>query len=333
MSTEPPQTVTPGPRTKDVVLTAVVGAALTGAVISLQGRINGDLAAFGAGVIVSGWLSYVGTLVTAVLVLALTGQARSTTTLLRTRGAWWWYVAGLCGIPIVLGFAGGMPLVGVAVASVCAVAGQTVTGLLMDARGIGIPAPLPLSGRRLLAGAVAVAGLLIAVLGSPGTDVSGWVVAGVGALLFVAGAILCVQQAASGRMTGLTGNPLIPALTTVVGGTAAMTVILAVAWLVGGLDDVVLPGVDHWWLYLGGPLGMIINAVSAWAVRRLGVFALTLSLVGGQMLMALVLDAIGVIGISWPSVLAAVVVSAAVVLAMPRKPRLAASTNRTTRDA
>jgi len=313
----------PGPdarRTRDggAVLPAVALAAGVGATVALQGRVNGDLAEFGAGAVLSGWVSYVGTLAAIAGYLLLAGRARAAVATLR-RSRPWWYLIGLCGIPIVLAFAAGIPLVGVAVASVCSVAGQTVTGLGMDSRGIGIPSPLRLTPLRLLAGAVALGGLLVAVAGSTGVAVSGWGLAGVGLALFAGGSILCVQTAGTGRLTGMVGDPFLPALTAVIGGTVGISVILAVQAAFGGLSGAALPGLDRWWLYLGGPLGAIITVASAWAVRRLGVFALTLSIVGGQMVMALVLDALGPIGVTLPSVLAAAVVSGAVVLAMPRR--------------
>ncbi|MGO1318191.1 MAG: hypothetical protein ACTMIR_14305, partial [Cellulomonadaceae bacterium] len=47
---------------------AVIAAVASGMVLAVQGRLNGDLGAAGAGPVVAAWLSYVGTLAaTAVL--------------------------------------------------------------------------------------------------------------------------------------------------------------------------------------------------------------------------------------------------------------------------
>ncbi|GMA32651.1 DMT family transporter [Litorihabitans aurantiacus] len=290
-------------------------AAGSGAVIAFQGRVNGDLAVAGTGVVVSGWLSYVGTLAASALVIVLRGRARTVTRLIRQRAQWWWFAVGLCGIPIVLAMASGIPLVGVAVASVCAVAGQTVAGLTLDARGVGLPAAIRLSRRRVLAGAVALVGLGVAVLGpSGGGELTAAVGVAVGIALFLAGAILCVQQAGNGRVVAATGDPVLAGLTSSAGGTVGITLVLAVAGLAGGLDGVTFP--PQWWLYLGGPLGAVITIAAAWAVRRLGTFVLTLTVISGQMLTALLLDLFSAGGLRVTAILAtlAVAVSAALVV-------------------
>jgi len=55
----------------DQVLSAVLVAALSGALIAAQGRFNGDLATAGAGALLAAWFSYVGTLATVALVLTV----------------------------------------------------------------------------------------------------------------------------------------------------------------------------------------------------------------------------------------------------------------------
>jgi len=298
---------------------AVLVASLIGAVVAFQGRVNGDLTAAGAGLVVASWFSYLGTLLTVATILLVTGRTRHTVALLRERASWWWFAIGLTGIPLVLSMAGGIPLVGIAIASVGAVAGQTVAGLGFDARGIGREVPLPLTVRRALAGLVALCGLGIAVVASGHVEASAWTVAGIGLALFGGGALLCIQTSGSGYLTGVTGGPFIPALTTAIGGMVGITAVAAVSWSVGGLDGMTLPDAGRWYLYLGGPLGAAITVLTAWAVPRLGVFTLTLSVVGGQMLVSIMLDAQRTGEIPWPTVAAAAVVCAAVTLAMPRK--------------
>ncbi len=299
---------------------AVLVAAGSGAVLSLQGRLNGDLATAGTGPVVASWLSYVGTLLATVLVIAVRRRLRSTTALLRGSASWWWFAVGLCSVPIVVAMAAGVPLVGVAVATVCSVAGQTVAGLALDARGIGVPAPLRLTPRRAAAGLAALAGLGIAVLGGS-TAETGWKVGLAGAALFVGGALLCGQQAGNGRVTQLTGDPVVATLTSVTGGLVGISVVCAVLLPTGVLGSVTLP--PQWWLYLGGPLGTAITVAAAYAVRHLGTFVLTLTVVGGQMGMAMVLDVLGVVGLRWQTVVATAAVALAVLLVVQRPARRA----------
>ena len=296
---------------------------MVGALIAAQGRFNGDLAVAGAGTLVAGWVSYVGTLATVAVVLTARGRARSTVRTLRTHGQWWWFVIGLCGIPIVLGTAYGIPVVGVAIASVASVAGQTIAGLALDARGVGLPGRLPLTGRRALAALAALGGLGLAMAaGSDGSGVGAGQAVGIGAVLFVAGATLAVQNAGNGAVARDSGDPMIAGLASATGGTVALSVLLGVAALTGALTGTVLPadGAD-WYLYLGGPLGAGIVVAAAWAVRRLGTFALTLAVVAGQLVAAMAVDASRGLGVPWTTWASVVAIVVATVLGVtpPRR--------------
>jgi transporter family-2 protein len=169
----------------------------------------------------------------------------------------------------------------------------------------------------LIAGAViaALVGLGVAVLGGATTD-AGWGAVVAGVALFVGGAVLCGQQAGNGRVTQLTGDPVVATLTSVTGGLVGISAVCALVAALGGLDGVTLP--EQWWLYLGGPLGTLITVAAAYAVRHLGTFVLTLTVVGGQMVMAVLLDLLGVVGLRWQTVVATAVVGLAVVLVVQR---------------
>ncbi|GEL94659.1 DMT family transporter [Cellulomonas composti] len=313
-------TTTEAPRV--LVVPAVLVAALSGALVAVQGRFNGDLSSAGAGALVSTWLSYVGTLVTTAIVLVVQGRAARTARTLVHDARWWWYAVGLCGVPIVIMFAIGIPIVGVAIASVCAVAGQTVSGLALDSRGVGLPAALRLTRRRLVAALVAITGLVVAVGAVPTTNLAQAVALGVA--IFVAGMLLSGQQAGNGRVTQLSGNPVLPALTSSAGGTAAVTLLLGIAAATGHLDGVHLPG--EWWLYLGGPLGAAITVCAAWAIRHLGTFALSLGVVVGQMVTAVLVDLATDVATSWATFLAVVLVTGATLLVvLPSRHRVVAA--------
>ena len=311
----------PAARSRTLVVPALLLAALAGAFVATQGRLNGDLATAGAGALVAAWLSYVGTLLTVVVVIAAQGHARTTARVLRHDARWWWYAVGLCGVPIVVMFAVGIPVVGVAIASVCSVAGQTVAGLALDARGVGVPAAMRLSGRRLLAAVVAVAGLVVAVGSAPAASLGTVLVLGV--LMFVSGAVLAGQQAGNGRVVLLTRDAVLPALTSSAGGTVGVAALLGVVAAAGGLDGVALPvRPEQWYLYLGGPLGAAITVLAAWSVRHLGTFALTLGLLVGQMVTAVGVDVVWGVGARAATYVAVAMIAAATVLvALPRPSR------------
>jgi transporter family-2 protein len=251
------------------------------------------------------------------VVILVQGRARRTARILATDARWWWYAVGLCGVPIVVMFAIGIPVVGVAIASVCSVAGQTVAGLALDARGVGVPAPLRLTGRRLAAAMVAVAGLVVAVGSAPSASLGK--IVGLGALMFVSGAVLTGQQAGNGRVNLVTGDPVLPVLTSSGGGTVGASALVGVVWASGHLGAVQWPGPGHWWLYLGGPLGAAITVCAAWAIRHLGTFALTLGVVVGQMATAVLVDLVTSGPTRWPTLLAVVLVTLATLLVVVQR--------------
>ena len=298
------------------VAPAVGVAALVGVLIAAQSQFNGDLAVAGAGTLVAGWISYGGTLATIAVLIAARGRVASTARTLRAHGRWWWFAIGLCGIPIVLGAAYGVPIVGVAVASVASVAGQTVTGLALDARGVGVPGRLPLTPRRALAALAALGGLGLAMAaGSGGSGVGAGQAIAIGALLFFAGATLAVQNAGNGAVARDSGDPMIAGLASATGGTIAISVLVGGAALTGALAGSTLPSdPGSWYVYLGGPLGAAIVVAAAWAVRRLGTFALTLAVVAGQLVAAMAVDASRGFGVPWTTGASVVAIVAATVL-------------------
>lgn len=312
-------------RAPSLAVPAVLVAALSGAGVAVQGRFNGDLSAAGAGALVASWLSYVGTFVTALLVVGLQGRAATAARIVRRDGRWWWYAIGLCSVPIVVAFSFGIPIIGVAVASVCSVAGQSLGGLVLDARGVGVPAPLALTGRRLVGALLAIGGLLVAIAGgSGGTDASPAKVAVLCVVMFLSGALLAGQQAGNGRVALVAQDPVLPAVTSTVGGLAGVSLLVGLAAVVGRLGTVALPDEpSRWYLYLGGPLGAGITAAAAWAVRHVGTFAMSLGVVAGQMVAAIVVDLVVGTGTRWPTIVAVVLVTAATVLVvLPRRAAL-----------
>ncbi len=215
----------------------------------------------------------------------------------------------------------GIPIVGLAVASVASVAGQTVAGLALDARGVGLPARLAMTGRRTLAAATAIAGLALAmVAGSGDAGVGAGRSAVIGALFFVAGVTLAGQNAGNGAVAQASGDPTVAGLASATGGTVAISLLVGVAAVAGGLAGVALPTAPgEAYLYLGGPLGAAIVVAAAWAVRHLGTFALTLTVVGGQLVTAMLVDVSRGLGTPWTTVASVLAIVAATALGVSRK--------------
>ena len=303
-------------------------AVIAGVFVSIQGIFNGAFTASGAGPLLAGWVSYLGTLITVVVIIVAQGNAAKFMRILREHGKLWWFGVGAGGVPIVIAMAWGIPLVGATLASVCAVAGQTIMGLVLDRFGLGLPERIRLSGFRIVAVAVVLVGLGLAIsAGSAGSNVSsGWAMVGVGLLLFVMCSFITFQNAGNGAVVSRAGYPLLATFTSVVGGTTIMSVIVLAMFFSGGLEGHSFPGVDSWWMYLGGPAGAGITICAASSVRRLGTFRLALAMVSGQMTTALVVDFFSGVPISPATVIsAATVVLATILASIKPKSREAAS--------
>jgi transporter family-2 protein len=187
---------------------------------------------------------------------------------------------------VVAATAQGVPQVGVALVSVCVVAGTAAGALLVDNLGLG-------PGGRQSPTVWRVAGALMAVaavaLGATGEHRS-VVRPALFALLFAAGAASAVQQAANGRLRGAAMDATAAALVSFAGGTAVLTLAVTATGQAFGRH---WPGT--WWLYTGGLAGAVYIVLAAAVVHRLGVLTVSLATVAGQLVAAVGLDA------AWPA--------------------------------
>lgn len=327
---EPTPPTPPTPHTPATALTAsILVAGLAGVFVSIQGIFNGAFTASGAGPLLAGWISYLGTLLTVVVIIAVQGNLRKFFGILRTQGAWWWFGVGAGGVPIVIAMAWGIPLVGATIASVCAVAGQTIMGLILDRLGVGLPQRIRFSGQRIAAAGVVLAGLALAISAGGAGVSKGWAMVGVGLLIFVGCSSISFQNAGNGAVTSRSGYPLIATFTSVAGGAAIMSIIVLAIFLFGGFEGLTFPGIDAWWMYLGGPAGAGIVFCAAWSVRRLGTFRLALVMVSGQLVTAMVVDLALGVSVSPATVISALAVITATFLAAGKKPNPATAARTT----
>jgi len=109
------------------------------------------------------------------------------------------------------------------------------------------------------------------------------------------GAILPVQAGLNAQLARVAGNPVWSALISFVTGTLGLAAYLLVNR--AGLTTVTALRAAPWYLYLGGLLGAVYVTMILLMVPRLGV-ALTFGLtIAGQMLISLVLDHFGLLGL------------------------------------
>jgi transporter family-2 protein len=301
-------------------------AVAAGLFIPLQGRINGALGAeLGDGIGAAVVSFSTGLVVMVVISVALpkgrAGLARILPAVRERQFPRYYVLAGCIGALFVFAQSFTVALLGVALFTVAAVTGQTLSGLLVDRMGIGPAGKRPITGIRVLGSVLTVAAVAWAV--SPRFSAGDSVLQLLLPVLLplLAGFLMSFQQAMNGTATVHYGSPIAATLVNFIAGA----VLLWAAWLVklavSGAGNP-LPG--QWWYYLGGPLGCVFIGVGALLVRSLGVLVTGLGMIAGQLLGSLGLDLVfpvpGTV-VALPTVLGTLLTLGAIILATLPWPR------------
>ncbi|WP_285115924.1 DMT family transporter [Leifsonia sp. fls2-241-R2A-40a] len=267
---------------------ALVIALFCGALVALQSRINGELGSrlgdgftaaaisFGSGLIIL-------TVALAIAPAGRRGLARIREAL-RSRALRWWYVlGGAAGSFLVLSQGLTAAALGVALFTVAVVAGQTISGLVLDRVGIGPGGRRPLTAARLVGALLALVAVTWAVSAQFGGSAPVWLML----LPFIAGLGTGWQQAVNGQVRSVAESALTATFINFAVGSTVLVVLMLGRWAVAGLPNA-LPSEP--WLYIGGSLGCVFIGVTALLVRITGVLLLGLATVAGQLAAALLLD-------------------------------------------
>ncbi|MEH1512827.1 DMT family transporter [Cutibacterium avidum] len=193
------------------------------------------------------------------------------------------FVAGLCGVAVVLseGISAG-PL-GVATFQTALISGMVISGIVCDRMGIGVEFKQPLSIARIIGAALAIVATLLVV--SPNFQAPHAVALTI--LPFVAGLLAGWQPAGNSNIGRLSGSMLVSITWNFFVGFTALLLVFLLRMAVGHAHFN-LPG--SWWMYLGGPLGLASIALMALLVRKLGLLLLALSSTAGQLLGSVLID-------------------------------------------
>ncbi|SKB60263.1 transporter family-2 protein [Arthrobacter sp. 49Tsu3.1M3] len=295
-------------------------AVATGLFIPIQGRINGALgAALGDGIGAAVVSFSTGLVVMTVISLALprgrAGLARILPAVRERQFPPYYVLAGCIGALFVFAQSFTIGLLGVALFTVAAVTGQTLSGLLVDRMGIGPAGKRPITGIRVLGSVLTVAAVAWAVSPRFSAGDSGLQLLVPVLLPLLAGFLMSFQQAMNGTATVHYGTPIAATLVNFIAGAALLWVAWLIKLAVAGAGN---PLPAQWWYYLGGPLGCIFIGIGALLVRSLGVLVTGLGMIAGQLLGSLGLDLIlpvpGTV-IALPTVLGTILTLGAIVLA------------------
>lgn len=278
-------------------LPAVIGlplAAAAGVAIPLQSRINGALGRILDDSLAAALISFGTGLVLMILISLFLPRGRAGLQQLlpavrERRFPRIYLAAGTIGALFVFSQALTISILGVALFTVAAVMGQTLSGLTVDRAGIGPGGRRAITPMRVIGVVLTVAAVIWAV--SPRLGETGTTTALILPLLLpiTAGILVSYQQAMNGTAAVHYGTPITATLMNFIAGST----LLLVAWLVklvlSGPPDA-LPA--EWWYYAGGPMGCVFIGVGALLVRSLGVLLTGLGMISGQLLGSLALDLI-----------------------------------------
>ena len=266
-------------------------AAISGLMIALQARANGELShrldnglqaalvSFGSGLIII--------VIVAIFNPSIKQGVRTLSKAVKERNLpSWTLFAGMLGGSFVAVQTQIVPLIGVAIYSVASIAGQSAISLVVDRIGLTGGGKKHITPRRVTAAFVTVFAVFISVADRlDGRDLSiAAVILGV-----VAGAIVGIQRALNGQINEHSHQSFTTSLLNFAMGTTFLTVLLLIAIVLGETELSPLPA-GPWWIYTGGVIGVVYIAFTSTIVQHLGVLTFTLISVGGQLVGSLLID-------------------------------------------
>jgi len=266
-------------------------AALSGLLIALQARANGELSHRLGNGLQAALVSFTSGLIIIVVIAIFNPSIKEGVRTLRRAVIAkaippWTLFAGMLGASFVAVQTQIVPLIGVAIYSVAAIAGQSAISLVVDRIGLTGGGKKEITPRRVTAAFVTVFAVFISVADRlDGKDLSiAAVILGV-----LAGTIVGVQRAMNGQINEHSQQSFTTSLLNFAMGTTFLLVILLFAMTLGGMKLSPLPA-GPWWIYTGGAIGVIYVAFTSTIVQHLGVLTFTLISVGGQLAGSLLID-------------------------------------------
>lgn len=266
-------------------------AALSGLMIALQARANGELSHRLNNGLEAALVSFGSGLIIIAVIAALNPSIKEGISNLRTAVAnkeiaQWKLLAGALGGSFVAIQTHIVPLIGVAIYSVASIAGQTAMSLVVDRIGLTGGGKKLISRRRVAAAVLTVLAVFVSVFDRiDAKNLSLFAVV----LGCIAGAVVGVQRALNGQINEYSHQSFTTSLLNFITGTSLLVILILGGVLIGKVELVPLP-MGPWWIYTGGTIGVIYIAFTSTIVQHLGVLTFTLFSVGGQLVGSLVID-------------------------------------------
>ena len=266
-------------------------AALSGAMIALQARANGELSYRLDNGLQAALVSFSSGLLIILLITPFSPHIKAGIRNLRgaisrKEIARWKLLAGALGGSFVAIQTQIVPLIGVAIYSVASIAGQTAMSLVVDRIGLTGGGKKLISPRRVIAAVLTVLAVLVSVWDRIDANNLSMIAVTAGC---VAGAVVGVQRALNGQINEHSHQSFTTSLLNFITGTTFLVILILVGVAVGRNELSPLPA-GPWWIYTGGVIGVIYIAFTSTIVQHLGVLTFTLFSVGGQLVGSLIID-------------------------------------------
>ena len=268
-------------------------ATISGVMIALQARANGELSHRLNNGVEAALISFGSGLIIIALIALFSSSIKEGVSNLR--GAIqrrelprWTLFAGALGGTFVGIQTHVVPVIGVAIYSVASIAGQTAASLLVDRLGITGGGKKHITARRSAAALFTVFAVFISVydrIEAANLALFAVFLAG------IAGAVVGVQRALNGQINEYSHQSFTTSLLNFFMGTAFLLILLSLLVIFSDVSLTALPA-GPWWIYTGGVIGVIYIAFTSKIVQHLGVLTFTLFSVGGNLLGSLIIDLI-----------------------------------------
>lgn len=268
-------------------------AALSGVLIALQTRANGELSDQLNNGLEAALISFGSGLLIILVITPFSPHIKEGIKNLRgavTRKeiARWKLLAGALGGSFVAIQTQVVPLIGVAIYSVASIAGQTAMSLVVDRIGLTGGGKKLISPRRIAAALITVLAVIVSVLDRLDANNLSMIAVSGGCL---AGALVGIRSALNGQINEHSHQSFATSLLNFISGTSFLVILIVIGLVVGKNDLAALPN-GPWWIYTGGVIGVIYIAFISTIVQHVGVLTFTLFSVGGQLFASLVIDII-----------------------------------------
>ncbi|MBA7847115.1 DMT family transporter [Klebsiella sp. RHBSTW-00484] len=195
---------------------------------------------------------------------------------------WNWF-AGLCGAMVVFSEGASASALGVATFQTALISALILSGLLCDRFGIGVSEKKYFTSYRVIGAIFAVVATIFVV--SPQWRSTSFILLAI--LPFMAGLLAGWQPAGNANVAQATGSMLVSITWNFIVGFTVLGTALLIRIALGHVSFQ-LP--DTWWMYLGGPLGLMSIGLMAILVRGLGLLMLGVASTAGQLLGSILID-------------------------------------------